>query len=185
MGNGTTNTKRLNYKHMETRNFNFAGNINGHKKELIVKAPVENGGVYTNKFCPQDLLTGGLSFVTAVNGEILDEFVMDCQKQVIAMEAAGVQKTLLDVHVAGVMGVVMDHLARCGRLIFGDLLIYMDCFCLLLEADDFSEDEIRNMYPRITRTIVELYPDFIFNTTDLSPFKGSHFDFVLFNVSCK
>ena len=45
---------------METRRFNFAGNINGTRKELIVQAPVENGGVYTNKYCPQDLLTGGL-----------------------------------------------------------------------------------------------------------------------------
>mgnify|MGYP007025275340 CR=1 FL=1 len=40
----------------------------------------------------------------------------------------------------------MDHLARCGRLIFGDLLIYMDCFSLLLEGDgfvrDIGEDEV-------------------------------------------
>ena len=170
---------------METRRFNFAGNINGTRKELIVQAPVENGGVYTNKYCPQDLITGGITFVTAVNGEVLGEFVADCQKQVMAMEAAGVQNSLLDVHIAGLMAVVMDHLARCGRLIFGDLLIYMDCFSLLLEADGFSDDEIREIYPRVTRTIVELYPDHIFNTMDLSPFKGSHFDFVLFNVSHK
>lgn len=79
----------------------------------------------------------------------------------------------------------MDHLTRCGRLIFGDLLIYMDCFSLLLEADGFSAAEIRDIYPRVTRTIVELYPEHIFNTNDLSPFKDSHFDFVLFNVSRK
>lgn len=170
---------------METRKFSFVGNINDVRKELIVNVPVENGGVYTNKYCPQDLLTGGISFVTAINGEVLGEFVADCQKQVIAMEAAGMQKTLLDVHIAGLMAVVMDHLARCGRLIFGDLLIYMDCFSLLLEADGFSEDEVKEIYPRVTRTIVDLYPDYIFNTIDLSPFKGSHFDFVLSNVSHK
>ena len=67
----------------------------------------------------------------------------------------------------------------------GDLLIYMDCFSLLLEADGFPEEEIRTIYPRVTRSIVELYPDYIFNTADLSPFKGSHFDFVLYNVSRK
>ena len=166
---------------METRKFSFAGVINGVKRNLTVSAPVENGGVYTNKYCPQDLLTGGISFVTAVNGEVLGEFVSDCQKQVMAMEAAGKQKTLLDVHVAGLMAVVMGHLARCGRLIF----VYMDCFSLLLEADGFSEKEIKEIYPRVTRTIVELYPDYIFNTTDLSPFKGGHFDFVLFNLTHK
>ncbi len=101
------------------------------------------------------------------------------------MEAAGVQDTLLDVHIAGLMAIVMDHLSRCGRLIFGDLLIYMDCFSLLLEADGFSDEEIKDIYPRVTRTIVELYPDYIFNTADLSPFKGSYFDIVLFNASHK
>ena len=53
---------------METQNFNFVGNINGHRKKLVVITPVENGGVYTNKYCPQELLTGGLGFVVAVNG---------------------------------------------------------------------------------------------------------------------
>ena len=62
---------------METRSFFFAGNINGTRKELIVMTPVENGGVYTNKYCPQALLTGGITFVTAVNGEVLGEFIAD------------------------------------------------------------------------------------------------------------
>lgn len=168
---------------MELRKFTFAGNINGKRKELTVTAPVENGGVYTNKYCPQELLTGGISFITAVNGEMLNEFISDCSKQVKAMEDTGIQKSLLDVHIAGLMGTVMDHLARCNRIIFGDLLIYMDCFSLLLEADGFAEDEIRNIYPRVTRTIVELYPDYVFNTADLSRFKGSHFDFILSKIS--
>ena len=80
---------------MENRRFNFVGNINGKRKELIVHVPVENNGVYTNKYCPQDLLTGGVSFVTPVHGEILNEFIADCQKQVIAMEAAGYKQLLL------------------------------------------------------------------------------------------
>ena len=170
---------------METTKFCFSGTIQGHQKTFIVKVPVENGGVYTHKFCPADLLSGGISFVEAVNGEVIGEFIADCQKQVIAMSTAGVNETRLDTHIAGLMAVVMDHLARCGRLIFGDLLIYMDCFSLLLEADGFSDEEIREIYPRVTRTIVELYPDYIFNTVDLSPFKGSHLDVVLFNISHK
>ena len=170
---------------MELQEFKFTGVIQYKVKHLSVKAPIENGGVRTDKFCPQDLLTGGLSFVTAINGENTSEFITDCTKQVRAMEIAGKEDSQLDVHIAGLMAAVMDHLSQCGRLIFGDLLIYMDCFSLLLEADGFSELEIREIYPRVTRTIVELYPDFIFNTADLSPFKGSHFDFVLFNVSHK
>ena len=63
------------------------------------------------------------------------------------------------------------------------LLIYMDCFSLLLEADGLPDEKIMNMYPRVTRAIVGLYPDMVFNTMDLSPFKGSHFDFLLSKVA--
>ena len=167
---------------MSIQTFSFSGKINGETTNLKIKIPVENGGVYTNKYCPQDLLTGGLNFVTAMNGESVDEFILDCKMQVVGMEGAGIQKSRLDVHIAGLMGVIMHHISRCNRLIFGDLLIYMDCFSFLLEADGFSEEEIKRLYPKITRSVVESYPDFIFNTQDLSPFKGSHFDFVLFNV---
>lgn len=66
---------------MGFQKFNFTGIINGVCKELIVHAPVENGGVYTNKYCPQDLLTGGINFMKVVNGEVLSEFKADCQKQ--------------------------------------------------------------------------------------------------------
>lgn len=170
---------------MELQEFKFTGVIQGKVKYLTVKAPIENGGVRTDKYCPQDLLTGGLCFVTAINGETASEFITDCTKQVRAMEVAGNEDSLLDVHIAGLMAAVMDHLSRCGRLIFGDLLIYMDCFSLLLEADGIPESKIREIYPRVTRTIVELYPDYIFNTADLSPFKGSHFDLVLSNISNK
>lgn len=167
---------------MEIQSFGFETSINGVQKTLNVKAPVENGAVITHKYCPQELLTGGLPFVTAVNGEATDEFILDCRKQCAGMRAAGNGVSRLDAHVAGLMASVNDHISRCGRLIFGDLLIYMDCFSLLLEADGFSESEIRNSYPRIVRSIVELYPDYIYNTTDLSPFKGSHFDFMLLDA---
>ena len=71
---------------METRNFCFTGNIQGQTKDLIVNVPVENGGVYTNKYCPQDLLTGGISFVQAVNGEVISEFIADCQNKSLLWE---------------------------------------------------------------------------------------------------
>ncbi|MDL2244257.1 hypothetical protein LJC54_01960 [Parabacteroides sp. OttesenSCG-928-J18] len=170
---------------MKTQKFCFTGHIQGRIKDFVITVPVENGGVYTNKYCPQDLLTGGISFISAANGEAVSEFIADCQNQVIAMRSIENDESRLDVHIAGLMAVIIDHLERCGRLIFGDLLIYMDCFSLLLEADGFSEEEIRAIYPRIIRTIVELYPNYVFNTVDLSPFKGSHFDFVLFNVAHK
>ncbi|MDE6522754.1 MAG: hypothetical protein K2L17_08060 [Muribaculaceae bacterium] len=168
---------------MEIRHFKFPSLINGKKKELVVKVPVKDDAVITNKYCPQELLTGGISFITAMNGESVDEFIFDCKAQLIAIEGSGIQKSVLDAHKVGLNAVVMSHIARCGRLIFGDLLIYLDCFSFLLEANGFSDKEIKLQYPRVARDIVEMYPDYIYNTADLSKFKGSHFDFILYNVS--
>jgi len=167
---------------MEKRKFLFEACIAGVQKDLIFSAPVENGAVITNEYCPQELLTGGLSFVTAINGESLDEFINDCRMQVNVMAAMKNVKSIMDIHIGGLMAAVVAHINRCGRLIFGDFLIYMDCFSYLLAADGFNEKEIRHAYPQVIRSIVELYPDYIKNTADLSPFKGSHWDFILFGL---
>lgn len=167
---------------METRNFCFEATILGRRKDLIVKAPVENGAVITNKFCPQELLTGGLSFITVVNGECIEEFIQDCRVQVLGIKGAGDTGSRLDAHIGGLMAAVMHHITRCGRLIFGDLLIYMDCFALLLEADGFSEAEIRQNYIRVCRTIVQLYGDHVLNTVNLAPLKDTPLYLILFTL---
>lgn len=164
---------------MTNKTFEFKANLLGIERELNISVPFENDGVLTSKFCPQELLTGGISFIPAINGESESEFIVDCRTQLEVMEKADSSNSLMEVHIAGLMDSVMRHLAQCGRLIFGDLLIYMDIFSLLLEADGFEEDEIRVAYPKILREIIELFPDFILNTLDLSPFKGSHFDTML------
>lgn len=170
---------------MATQNFCFEATIRGQRKDLIVKAPVENGAVITNKFCPQELMTGGLSFVTAINGESIEEFIQDCSNQVFGINAAGNNCSRLDAHIGGLMCSVMNHITRCGRLIFGDLLIYMDCFALLLEADGFSEAEIRQTYIRVCRTIVQLYSDYVLNTANLAPLKESRLYSILFSPNLK
>lgn len=82
------------------------------------------------------------------------------------------------------MAVVMDHLSRNKHIVFGDLLIYIDCFSLLLKAAGFDSDEIRNIYPRVTRTIVELYPDYVDSTADGHPFTESRSKEILENLTC-
>lgn len=170
---------------MYTQEFKFRGAFHGKMKEFIFSIPMENGSVITNKYCPAELINGGINLIKPINGESMGEFINDCQNQIDGMKSSDNGMALIDLHIAGLMTSVMDHISRCGRLIFGDLLIYMDCFSYLLEADGIEEDEIREIYPRVTRTIVELYPNYIFNTADLSPFKGSFFDFVLSNVNKK
>lgn len=160
---------------MNTETFHFQ--LNG--RTLTVNVPYFPAVVCTNKFCPKPLLTDSAGTITDINGETKDDFLTDCRKQIIGMRASAAEDSLIDTHIAGLMAVIMDHLSRYGRLIFGDLLIYMDIFSLLLEGDGYPEDEIRKAYPKVLRTITDLYPDYIFNSDDLTPFKGGHYDLIL------
>jgi hypothetical protein len=154
---------------MERRNILFEAVIQGQQKDLVVNVPVEGNNVVTNEYCPQELLTGGLKFVTSINGETFGEFIADCNMQIRAMMDADDCCSRMDVHIEGLMAAVVSHINRCGRLIFGDLLIYVDCFSLLLKADGFDDAEIRKVYPRITKTIVDQYSMFLKNTINLAP----------------
>lgn len=167
------------------RTFKFEAVINGQSKVLTVNVTMMNGGVQTNKFCPNELLTGGLSFVTPVQGEMESEFVQDCKNIISGIQAAGRTDTRIEAFIGGLMRVVMNHINRCGRLIFGDLLIYLDCYALLLDADGFSEHEIRNSYIQVCRSIVQLYDDYVLNTANLAPLHLSPIYHILFSPTLK
>ena len=165
--------------------FKFNTVINGHHKVLTVNVPLMNGGVQTNKYCPNELLTGGLSFITPVQGEMESEFIQDCKNIISGIQAAGRTDTRIEAFIGGLMGVVMNHINHCGRLIFGDLLIYLDCYALLLEADGFPEHEIRNSYIHVCRSIVQLYGDYVLNTANLAPLHLTPIYSILFSPTLK
>lgn len=172
----------MNYKTLKLK-----ARICGIERTLSFDVPVENGAAVTNRFCPQELLTGGAfanipGLMTAINGESLDEFINDCNLQIIAMNTSTSADSKMDAHLGGLMAAVMSHLKRCGRLIFGDLLIYVDCFSYLLLADGCSEEEVKDIYPRITKTIVDFYPGFVKNTINMAPLKETPIYGILSNL---
>lgn len=167
------------------KKYKFNAVINGHQKVLTVNVPLINGGVQTNKYCPKDLLTGGLSLITPVHGEMETEFIQDCKNIISGIQAAGYTDTRIEAFIGGLMAMVMNHINRCGRLIFGDLLIYLDCYALLLEADGFPEQEIRNSYIHVCRSIVQLYGDYVLNTVNLAPLHLTPIYSILFSPTLK
>ena len=152
---------------MEKLKLNFDTKILGHPCTFVVEVPYQNGIVATSEFCPTEFLSGTVDIMAAVRGESLDKFMADCRMQLLAMSKIEDVDTELDRHIGGLMAVVMDHLSRKKAIQFGDLLIYVDCFSLLLKAAGFDRDEIYSMYSRITRTILELYPDYISNVPNV------------------
>lgn len=158
---------------METLKLNFDTTVKGCPTTYVVEVPYRDGIVATSEFCPTELLSGAVELMAAVRGESLDDFMTDCRMQLMAIAKIADAESELDLHIGGLMAVVMDHFSRQGRIVFGDLLIYVDCFSLLLKAAGYAEDEIRSIYPRVTHTIVELYPDYVYASADGMPFAGS------------
>lgn len=168
---------------MESLKLNFDTTIDGKPEVFIVEVPYKNGIVATSEFCPTELLSGTVDLMAAIRGESLDDFMTDCRRQLLAMSKITEADTRLDLHIGGLMAVVMDHFSRHKRIVFGDLLIYVDCFSLLLKADGFECDDIRCIYPRVTKTIVELYPNYVDCDSDGTPFTGSRTKEILENFT--
>ena len=157
---------------MENKIFIFEGVIQREKKTFKMSLPLERNYVITNRFCPDELLTGGANLFSGANqGELADDFAADCKLQIKAMEDINEPMSLIDIHVGGLMAAVGTHINRCGRLIFGDLLIYVDCFSYLLAADGFGEEEIKLLYPKVTKSIVDLCPEYVKNSVNLEPLR--------------
>ncbi|MDE6023502.1 MAG: hypothetical protein K2G13_08380 [Muribaculaceae bacterium] len=146
---------------MEKLKINFDSEILGKPRTYIVEVPYQSGVVATSEFCPTELLSGSVNLMAAIRGESLDNFMADCRMHLTAMSKITEVDTELDLHIGGLMAVVMEHLSRKKTISFGDLLTHVDCFSLLLKADGFDADEIHNIYPRVTKTIVDLYSDYI------------------------
>lgn len=168
---------------MESLKLKFDTEILGKPRSFIVEVPYQDGIVATSEFCPTELLSGTVDLMAAIRGESLDKFMADCRKQLLAMSKITEADTDLDRHIGGLMAAVMDHFSRNKRIVFGELLIYIDCFSLLLKAAGFDSDEIRTIYPRVTKTIVNLYPDYIDSTADGASFIGSRSQETLDNIT--
>lgn len=168
---------------MEKLKLKFDTEILGEPRTFIVEVPYQDGVVATSEFCPTELLSGTVDLMAAVRGESLDKFMADCRKQLHAMSKITEADSDLDLHIGGLMAVIMDHFSRNSRIVFGDLLIYVDCFSLLLKAEGYDSEEIRTMYPCVTKTIVDLYPDYVDSTIEGIPFTGSHTKETLDNLS--
>lgn len=63
----------------------------------------------------------------------------------------------MDKYMDGLLRIVDNHIARCGRLLFCDLLMYVDCLAYLCYASDLmTESQIVTNYASWVKFIVEL-----------------------------
>lgn len=153
-------------------NFSFNFSKSGINKILNFSVPSQNGFVITNAYCPVELLRGSGPFaalMTPITGEAENEFRTDCQNQIMAT-CRSFKSDLWQAHLDGLHSAVNAHIQRCGRLIFNDLLIYVDCFAYLVKAHGYSESDIKYQYPRIVKCIVDNKASYVKDQFTLMPF---------------
>ena len=172
---------------MESTQFKFKVTILGQEKELVVNVPVRNGYVITSEFTPKgisEIQNPDLNFLNVtetLQGETISEFKSDCKFLLNTMKDC-IENSRLDVHLCALQYIVEAHLRGRGRIIFTDLLLYVDCFSLLLRADGFDEKMVRGAYPVVTYNLVEMYDQFVKDQYTLQPFKQSPIYATLLNI---
>ena len=166
------------------KQFTFSIKKNGFLQRCSFYAPSEGGFVITNNYCPNALIIGEGSFlsqfVTPQNGEAEDEFVQDCQNIVNKSNTINDNDVFFCLG-QGLFSVVSAHINRCGRLLFQDLLLYMDCFAYLLKATGYADSEIKRVYPIVTKQIVDHTSQYVKDSHTLVPFIATN----IYKILCR
>ena len=150
---------------METLKLNFDSYHRNGKKTLVVEVPYQEGMVATSEFCPNELMSGPVKLMAAVRGESLDDFLNDCRRQLTAMSKLDASDNELDLHIGGLMAVVMELLSSEKSISLTEMLGYSDCFSVFWKGAGFHSSEIRAIYPSVVNTIIDLYPENILHPT--------------------
>ncbi len=153
------------------KTFRFHVNSQNGLKLVALLIPLQQGGVITNEFCPDSFLVGNSSMsfsITPINGESEPEFVMDCNSQIQYINQYNGFGNL-NIHVSALKSVVSQHVNRCGRLIFNDLLIYVDVFAYFLYYAGYNRQDVVREYVKIVYEVIGLYRDSVKNPVNLAP----------------
>lgn len=161
------------------KSYNFQMKVNGCMKTVTVSVPYENGMVITSEFCPPQLLTTGIAPLpwmqtSPIHGESEQEFINDCKMQIQIINDVEGQYGTIDSHQKALSNVVIAHIRRCGRLLFQDLLIYIDIYCYLLKAAGYSTVEAKGNYALITKALVDSLAQYVKDPSTLCPFKETY-----------
>lgn len=170
--------------------FSFSAVVCNQNKSFTFDVPTNNQGVITNRFCPKAFLVpknGLYDAVTPINGETVSEFEQDCCNLANAITNSIYKNSnnKWDIYMDALASIVEMHTNRCGRLLFNDLLIYIDIFSYFLFADGINEENIKANYPRFTYQFLIKIPNYLKDSVTLQPLTTSYMASVIKNLNYK
>lgn len=165
------------------KQFSFSILINGSFRVCNFEIATENGFVITNYYCPKSLLIGESELsqmMTPLNGESEMEFIHDCQN-IVNKANSKPKYNIFSCFEQALSTVIDEHINRCGRLIFGDLLLYVDCFAYLLKSVGFMDADIKRYYPCVVKRIVDSKYQYVKESQTLMPIQSTN----LYQILCR
>lgn len=154
--------------------FSFTAVVCNNKKIFSFDVPTNEQGVITNRFCPKSFLVpqnGLYDVITPINGETILEFEQDCRNLANAITNSTYKDSnnKWEIYMDALARLVTTHVSQHGRLIFNDLLTYIDIFSYFLFADGIDEDNIKTNYPRFTYQFLIKMPNYLKDSATLQP----------------
>lgn len=154
--------------------------IQGQFYNYTFNVPEFDDFVFTNRFCPDVFLhrDGNPLLGTTPcpkNGQTKKDFKSDCDKFAGYLESSDYNRQY---HIDGIAvfydaleKIVVDHVNKHGRLVFIDLLMYVDVMCYFLFADKgpTAEDDIRKYYPTYVMFVINGLGEYVRDSWTLRP----------------
>lgn len=165
-------TGRHNIRIMENlKLFVFSTDIKGVPKRISFNLPTTSSFVITNQYRPNLYSETALPIVNMQAGEDIKDFYNDCNNILTAASCSSQEG--VDALVDGLIAVIKAHIAKCGRLIFGDLMIYIDCWAHILKGGGVSDQDVKDYYSVELGILVSGFLPHIKDDSTLAPFSGT------------
>ena len=153
------------------RLFVFSADVKGVPNRISFKLPTSSSFAITNQYRPNLYSDSILPIVDVQAGEEVRDFYNDCNN--ILSAASQSSEEGVDALVDGLIAVINAHIARCGRLIFGDLMIYIDCWAYILKGAGVSDEDVRDYYSVELGILLSIFLPHIKDDVTLAPFSGT------------
>lgn len=137
--------------------------LNAGKELYLNMDTTPQGFIRLNRFVPDYLTMTYNSPIFAGEDNTLEpgEFENDCRNMVNCFNNHGLNYRDSGVCYSVLDAVVIAHIRRCGRLIFGDLLTYVSEMCELMSAMGYSTATLKVLYPNFVATSVGHHESYI------------------------
>ena len=147
--------------------YTFKTAIKGFPKEITMAIHESSGFVTINQFRPDVLLPSNM-VVSIQAGESASEFYSDCTNIINVAGKSSLRE--VDAISEALHQILVSHIQRCGRLIFADLLIYVDCCAHIIKAAGVPISDVKQYYSILLGFALKTYPEYIKDEMTLVPF---------------